>query len=287
MRPVDTWLTTLTKVRGDLEISGGENSLPTTDDSKLMRFINDASDMISRETIRDFVPIRETRTFDASGDHITSRELTMYNDDLVEIATLANGDGTTISSSDYLLRPSNVYPKYSVLLKSSSGISWTYEDDYEDAISIDGYWVAHQDWPNAFVATNDTVQDAPLSATATGITVSNATGTDARGRVRFEVGMLIRVETEYMIITDISGNTLTVIRGARGTTATEHVQDTPIDSYAIHGDIEQACTSLVIYLYRNGALAGGQMQIIGSDIVVDNDIVARISESLIGYRKAL
>lgn len=286
MRPVNTWLTTLSKVRSDLSKGGGD--FPTTDDDDLARMINDAGDIISRETNRDFVPIRETREFDARGENITSRDLFMPLDDLVEVVTLTNGDGTTISSSDFLLRPSNIYPKHSIVLKSSASITWVFTDDWEEAITLDGYWVNHQNWPNAWVSTNDTVQDNPLDDSSTTLTVNATAGLDARNRTRFEVGMLIRVETEYMLIVDIDdGTTLTVIRGIRGTTAASHVQTTVIDSFAIQGDIEQACTSLVVYLYRNAPLSGERVQLSGADVVLDTDIPNAVARALKVYRRAL
>ncbi len=287
MRPVNTWLTTLSKVKGDLELGSGQE-YPVTDDAKLARFINDASNIIGRETNRDFVPVRETREFDAQGENITGRVLFMPIDDLAEIVTLTNGDATTISSSDYVLRPSNVYPKFGVTLKSSSGLTWVWDTDWEEAITIDGYWVNHQDWPNAWVDTNDTVQDDPLTSSSTTLTVTNTALLDERNRTRFEEGMLIRVETEYMLVVEIaSATTLTVIRGVRGTTAVSHVQATPIDSFAIQGDIEQACTSLVVYLYRNAPLAGDRVQLLGSNVVIDNNILQRIADSLAVYRRAM
>ncbi len=77
-------------------------------------------------------------------------------------------------------------------------------------------------WPRSVRVSGDTVQDNPLSSSATTLTV-----TDAQ---RFEVAQTLRIETEQLFVTDKpTATTLVVTRGVNGSTAASHVQTTAID----------------------------------------------------------
>jgi hypothetical protein len=77
-------------------------------------------------------------------------------------------------------------------------------------------------WPRTVRSSGDTVQDNPLSAAATTLTVVEAQ--------RFEVAQTLRIESEQLFITDKpTATTLTVTRGVNGSTAANHTQATAID----------------------------------------------------------
>jgi len=90
------------------------------------------------------------RTFEASAD--TTRYFDAVDDvdgytlfldsDLCAITTITNGDadGTEILSTQYVTEPRNDTPYYAIKLLASSGLAWEYEDDHENAISIEGRW---------------------------------------------------------------------------------------------------------------------------------------------------
>jgi len=122
-------------LRDYLGISG------TSDDSLLVQLITSAQTAIDTFCNRTFESTADTtRKFNA---HTDTDGLTLYfDDDLISITTLTNGDGDTIASSDYYLLPTNESPKYAVKLKGSSGISWECDDngDCEEAISVAGRW---------------------------------------------------------------------------------------------------------------------------------------------------
>jgi hypothetical protein len=110
----------------------------TTDDTLISNLIPRASARIDAFCQRTFIARTETRYFDATAD-VQDRTL-LVDDDLLAVTTLTNGDGTVLTASDYILLPSNATPKYGIMLKSSSGHSWTYTTDPENAISIAGSW---------------------------------------------------------------------------------------------------------------------------------------------------
>lgn len=108
------------------------------DDDLIDRLITAASKRIDIYTGRTFAERSETRKFDAVRD-VEKRRL-WVDDDLLEITTVTNGDGTTVTASEYVLEPSNESPKYAIKLLSSSSQSWTYNTDSEQAISVNGKW---------------------------------------------------------------------------------------------------------------------------------------------------
>jgi hypothetical protein len=80
-----------------------------------------------------------TRHYDALAD-VDGRTLYVFDADLAAVTAVVNGDGSTISAGDYVTEPRRDAPYYALTLKASSGLSWTYEDDPEDAIAITGTW---------------------------------------------------------------------------------------------------------------------------------------------------
>lgn len=125
--------TTVTTVKDYLRISS------SSDDSLLGDFVVRASRMIEDFCGRWFDARAETRYFDATGSHITGN-LLLLDADLLSITTLVNGDGTTISADDIILRPINWPPYFGIALRHNSGLRWTYVDDPRGAISITGLW---------------------------------------------------------------------------------------------------------------------------------------------------
>lgn len=68
----------------------------------------------------------------------------ILDEDLASISSITNGDGTVVSSDDYVTVPRNAVadgePIREIKLKTSAGISWTYTTDWEGAITVNGPW---------------------------------------------------------------------------------------------------------------------------------------------------
>ena len=81
-----------------------------------------------------------TRNFDAVAD--TNGRTLIVDKDLASITTVTNGDGNTISSSNYVTEPRNDTPYRSITILGSSTSYWqgATNGDNEDAISIAGKW---------------------------------------------------------------------------------------------------------------------------------------------------
>lgn len=217
---------------------------------------------------RSFAPVYETRYFPhpvrTSGSDLVQNvagsvaELRLC-DDLLAIDTLTtNNGGTTITSSDYFLYkwPGRVQPgpfDTIGLLPGGTVSAFEYDTNMFNANAVAGWWGYHDDWGNAWEDSQQTVQDDPLTISATTLTVSDADADDLYGLPNvFQNLQLIKIESEYLWANkvDPSTNVLTVVRGVNGTTAAEHAQGTAIYIYRPMHDIKLGLEYLATHLYK-------------------------------------
>lgn len=240
------------------------NMTETSDDALLTDFLDWSSRFIEQWKGRRFDVRLETRLYDrpmrkrgtfgifdssflVGGGWLPLR----VRDDLLAVIELLNGDGSEMT--DFVLEPGNVYPKNRIRLQSGTEF-WSADADGNDeqCISVTGWWGYHDRYPESFVDSLDNVQNNPLSAVDTSLSVLDAdsVAADLRGP-RFQAGQMIKVEDELMLITavDATLNSLTVVRGYNGTTAVEHLQDDRISIFRVMSTIVTACVRLVKWRY--------------------------------------
>jgi hypothetical protein len=220
----------------------GLSDTQTGDDDLLLVFLRAASRLIEGFTGRHFYPLRQAHTYQTP-DPVAL----LLGGDLLALHTLTNGDGSVISPSAYTLCPLDEPVKFGVLLDPAQAVFTG------SVITVDGTWGFHPAWPDVWAASGDSVQDDPLSAGATSLTVNDADGPDASGLwARFAVGQLIQIEDEYLHVLAVNPttNVLTVARGVNGTTAASHTQGTGIDSYQPPDDVQQTCLRVANWLYK-------------------------------------
>lgn len=150
---------------------GGFADANTSDDSHLSDLINRVQAAINRYCHRVFEASANTvRTFDAIKDvgdgtwedygqvdtwkRAERRRTLNIDKDLCSINSITNGDGTTVSSSDYVTEPRNDTPYHAIVLKLNSNIAWTWDSSPENAISVSGKWAY------SITAPDDVVQAA-------------------------------------------------------------------------------------------------------------------------------
>lgn len=121
-----------TQVKTWLDIDG------TDSDTLLDELIARAEAWIENHTNRVFeVTADTTKTFDAVDD-VEGAVLWLGDEDLAQVTTVTNGDGTTITA--YVTQPRRATPYYALKLKDNAGVSWTYSTTPEGAISVEGRW---------------------------------------------------------------------------------------------------------------------------------------------------
>jgi hypothetical protein len=139
------------------------------------------------------------------------------------------------------------------IIRLTGGTSFVWDETPIRAIKVSGKWGYHNRWSQAWRDSADTVQNNPLTSTASTVTVADADGADSEGdSPRFQVGHLIRVESEYLrvLAVNTSTNTLTVQRAAGGTTAAAHSQNTPIQVYQPPLDVVTLALRWAVWLYK-------------------------------------
>lgn len=270
---------TLTQLRQRLSIPDGD----TADDGRLLVALRQATAQIDRYTVRRFAPVVQTRRYDYQSPYSLRLDI-----DLLELLALTNGDGTALDLSAAELLPTGDGPKSAILLDVGAGAPFTYGLVPDAAIQVRGIWGWHDVWSQAWQDSSDAVADDPLSADASTVTVSDADGADAAGESpRFQVGQLLRIADEYLHVTavDAAANTLSAIRGVRGTTAASHAQGTPIEVYRPPLDVQALCLRWAVWLYQqvNAGIGAGADWLYPPDLPPD---VQRLAEGLRRLRVA-
>jgi len=121
------------------------------------------------------------------------------------------------------------------------------------AVTVGGLWGWHDRPSQAWRSSGDSVQDNPLSAAATIITVVDADGADVDGQSpRFQVGQLVRIDDEmlWVLAVDAGANTLTVQRAVNGTMAATHAQGAAIEIYKPPADLNALALRWAAWLYH-------------------------------------
>lgn len=228
-------LASLEMLRAHLGLAASDSS----EDTRLLRALEAASLGIERKANRRFIPRLASILHSIEARKAT--ELALH-EDLLELQSVTNGDGSSINLSDIATMSNGV-------LRLKNGAVFVYESSPQDAVQVTGIWGYHPNWAKAWLNSGDTVQNNPLSSSATSLTVVDA---DAGNPPRFQVGQLLKIESEYLRVTAINTttNVLTVERGAEGTTAAEHVLSSPISIYQVPEDIALLAIRWALWLYR-------------------------------------
>jgi hypothetical protein len=234
-------LSTLDQLRARLGLAAAE----TADNTRLLVALQAASAQIERAAGRRFCP----RAAALQHNYTSALEL-LLDDDLLELTSLTNGDGSAISLSTVITIPDE-FPASFLRLTGSSAFIWTLSP--VQAITVTGIWGWHDRPVEMWRGSGDTVQNNPLSSGATAITVSDADGADAESETpRFQVGHLLKIESEYLRVLAVNTgtNVLTVLRGVNGTSAASHALNTPISTYQPPADVQQLALRWASWLYK-------------------------------------
>lgn len=235
-----------------LERLAAELGVPVgVDDMRLRTALEAASQHIERYTQRRFLPHIATIYHDIDRHDPTRLFL---KEDLLVLQAITLADGSPIALSDVVLTPTVEPPASILTLKNNQVFTW--RETPLGAVAITGIWGWHDDWANAWRASDDQTLTT-LNATETSIAVVQADGADATGETpRFQTGQLIRLGSEYMRVTQVTINpsgadTLTVMRGVNGTTAASHALNAPIDVYQPAYDVEMLTIRWAAWFYKD------------------------------------
>jgi hypothetical protein len=216
-------------------------------------FIDEVSDSLYNNWWREFVPRIDTLTVYANSSQWRWTRLgsdyrfslaSIPNADLLSINSITL-DGTLLDSSTYRLDVSDGYPAQAIVFDADN-VTLPSTRSFTTSMVIIGTWGYHENPSNMWLNT-DTVQNATqISASATSLTVVSGAA--------FSVYQYIKIEDEFLFITAITSNTLTVERGVNGSTAAIHANGTAIYRYKQTPSVAKEVTKMVIKAFkmRNG-----------------------------------
>lgn len=257
-------LVTLTYVRQHRRLQTTE----TGDDILLQSLINEASADFQRAVGRVCMPYYAAHTFDYQNPYM----LTLRGYDLLAVTTLTNGDSATISSGNYVLRSSNLYPKWRVQIKQNASTTFTWSATPEEAISIAGWWGYAPNYPSFWT---DTALDIPagnITSSSTSFTLVSTSG--------LEVGMYVKVEDEIMQVTALTSTVVTHTRAELGTTAAAHNAGVAIYRANALADIQFAVREMVVYQYLSKDRTGGRVQVYDGGVMTVEDLDPRVNRAI-------
>ncbi len=218
----------------------------TSDDARMLNKLRAATAQIDRYTGRRFSPTIAARRFDWR----SPKTLLLRGFDLLELTTLTNGDNTPINLSTVVTLGGVNGPIIGVELDTALA-TFVYQTTKTRVITVTGVWGWHDDYANAWKASGETIPVGGITSSATTFTVANASGADEWNlSPRFQVGQLLKVDAEYMHLVGITSNTLTVVRGANGSTAASHTASAPIFVYVPPIDIVEITLRWAGWLYK-------------------------------------
>ncbi|WML79181.1 hypothetical protein [Streptomyces sp. VNUA74] len=208
---------------------------------------------------RVFYPRVETKLFNwPNGQYARSWRLWLGQNELISVSSLSSG-GVGIPEANYFLEPNEFGPPYDrveIDLDSASAFSsagthqraisitgiWGYADDNtavgaltealdasEVSVDVDGETAAQVGVGSVLKVDGERMLVTARTTLTTGQTLQSPVG-DVDNVVRipvsdgsaFAVGEVILVDTEKMLVTDVSGNTLTVVRAWDGSVLASH-----------------------------------------------------------------
>lgn len=228
------------------EIKAAADVTGTTYDAVLLRMASHASRLIDAAAGRQFWPELATRYYDGSGE----AELWLPETWLAITTLQLSDDGgdsyseTPVEDTDFWCSDGAQYgrsPTQLLVMAPNGSYSLFYGG--RRAVKVTGVVGWHRQYAAAWEDSGDTTQ-AELAAAATSVTVGNADGAGQMGLTpRFEVGQLLRIDSEFMAVTAVntSTNVLTVVRGCNGTTAASHAAGTRVDVWRADELVRQ-CT---------------------------------------------
>lgn len=215
----------LTMLKRRLDITG------TNEDTELLELLNAASRAVDNYTRRWYYVKEETRYCDGSGSPV-------FLDDILSVTTFKldeDGDATyesSMASTDYHLYPLNGFPKTWAKLSVDSDYGGFASGIVKGIEIVGTFGYGDGESATPYSDSGDDVESDPLTAAATTCTVNDGD--------HFAVGQTIRIESEQCYISGIATNTLTISRGANGTTAASHAQNTDIYIYQYPDPIVEA-----------------------------------------------
>jgi hypothetical protein len=211
------------------------DSMDTVKRTQLKQLLFDVSDEIMAQWHRTFVPFIASYTILARSNawrngwsrcngNLVFNLLRLPNADLLSLSSVVL-NAETLSTSYYATSPEETYPAWQVTFDGDN-VTLPSGTAFNTSLVLNGTWGYHEN-PSAMWASIGTLQ-ANLSDSATTFVATQSTVAN------FEIYQYLQIESEILFVTDVVSAepyTITVERGARGSTAAAHLSTVAIKAY--------------------------------------------------------
>ena len=248
------------------------------DDTVIASIMEAVARYMDAQCNRVFFPFVETKSFDVPDE----RGLYL-DDDLLEIISITNGDGDTVTSTYYNLIPANIYPKDEIRIKEGSAVTWVNSDtETEQVIDVLAIWGYRERYTVEGWTTGGTLGAAITTTTA--LTITPTAGHT------LEAGHIIKIDNEIMIVDTTSSASIALLRrGDNGSTAATHTNGTTMYIWNPQPDIALAHRQISQNVYRrfSGSNASADENIVTASgvIITPRDVPVIAKQTLSRYRK--
>ena len=270
---VSNCYTTLARMSSLKRIS----SVNAAEDAVLEAMISAASRIIDGYCGRTFYPRVATKLY-----NVPATRMLYFQDDLLALTTLTNGDTAVITSTDYILETSGLYPFWGVKLRDTSSVFWSWNSDgsVERVISALGEWGYHNDYAGAWFAT-DTLS-AGVNAAVTALPTTSS--------ALIKQNQIIKIDSEIMNVSSVVTTTTNVTkRGDNGSTAAAHLISAPIYVWVPIDNIRAACEDIVLTEYNKRFGTGqeaGTVTVTAAGVVISPSDMSAFAKSILSlYRR--
>lgn len=276
----EVWLTTLDAVKLHRGLNAENipaDSRYTADemDALLTQCILEASASIVGELARLPLPYRMTATYPGSRNRVL-----YIDDDLLEVETLLDAAGVSITTDEYSLFPSNFYPKFEMwLYEYTTRPFWWTLGAPTQTVTLTGVFGYVPHWPRAWKASGQVVPAGGLTDSATTITLPGVTS--------FQVGAYARIDDEYVQVAgrNDSTKTLTLARGVLGTTESAHAEGAALELFVQHADIHTNATEWAAYLYKTLEQLGEEVKVFEGGVQFVRGLSPLVKRALRRHRR--
>lgn len=223
------------------------SSVRTVDDDLILQLIRQVSRDIDRVAHRKFYPVREVRYFDTP-EYGTYK--LNFDSDLIELVSVTNGDGASISTSDLKLFDYNTRTKRGVILLPTVSTWKTASGFPQSAIAVDGVWGTIYD------TTSGWQYSTALSAALliAGVSFSSTPGL-------FSAGQLLKVDSEILYVSSVipanpgapiptTVDTVNVQRAVNGTVVADHVISSYVYLWSAGQDVQMLTAASAVAYYN-------------------------------------
>lgn len=254
----------------------------TTADDALFAYIKYASRRVdaymSQYRRRPFFePYDEQRDYRVEHKRVSSEDNTFYMHDDCLALNAVSVAGTVVTSQVVQYPPIDTpFQHLRLTSYSNSWYRYTTGDGAPSRVTVTGTWGYNSDYANAWLTTG--ALSAGIDDTVTSIVVGTGEG------ALFSPGQLLQIDLEYLRVTGVSTDTLTVLRGVNGSVASSHLASANVNVWQVEPDVQQVVArQSALLLSRQGAFDSATIDALGVT-QYPSDLLVALRAVITGYQ---